>query len=61
MTNLFHLTRIKRSAWDIVRKSFLNNQLKFFREWIILAYLKILKENEESQLQYKMVLFLFSS
>lgn len=42
-------------------KKVILNQLKFFREWIILAYLKIPKENEESQLQYKMVLFLFSS
>lgn len=30
---LFYLTRVKRSFWNIIRKSFLNNQLKFFIEW----------------------------
>lgn len=59
--SLSHLTRVKRNSHNIVRKSFLNNQLKSLQDEVLLTCIEHLTEKKESQLQCKVVLFLFSS
>lgn len=46
LINNKYLTRIKKTSWNIVRRPFLNNQLKLFREW---AFIDPFKASEGEQ------------